>query len=93
MKVYIAGPMTGYPDFNYPAFHDAERALIEAGHEPLNPAANFDGDTTRERREYMRRDIEMLLMAEAITFLPGWEKSKGATLEMRIAMELNLIIL
>jgi len=27
MKVYISGPMTGYKDFNYPAFFAAEKFL------------------------------------------------------------------
>lgn len=32
MIVYIAGPMTGLPDLNYPAFNAAEEALTAAGH-------------------------------------------------------------
>lgn len=27
LAFYIAGPMRGYPEFNFPAFHDAERRL------------------------------------------------------------------
>lgn len=41
----------------------------------------------------MRRDIHMLLQADMVMFLPGWEQSKGAQLEMRIAEELELEIL
>ena len=40
MIVYIAGPMTGLPDLNYPAFNAAEEALTAAGHAVLNPARN-----------------------------------------------------
>jgi hypothetical protein len=39
MKViYIAGPMSGYPEFNFPAFDDAAFLYREAGWEVLNPA-------------------------------------------------------
>lgn len=38
--LYIAGPMSGLPDHNYPAFHDAASVLTKAGYSILNPAEN-----------------------------------------------------
>lgn len=38
MKVYLAGPMSGLPDFNFPAFHAAAAKLREQGHDVFNPA-------------------------------------------------------
>lgn len=37
-KIYIAGPMTGYPEFNFPAFYEAEEFWTEVGYEVFNPA-------------------------------------------------------
>ncbi len=38
-KVYIAGPMSGYPNFNFSAFFAAEAELRADGWTVFNPAA------------------------------------------------------
>lgn len=38
MKVYLAGPMRGYLDFNFPAFHVGARRLRDCGFEVFSPA-------------------------------------------------------
>lgn len=90
--VYLAGPMTGYPEFNYPAFHEGAARLRALGFRVLNPAENFGGDQTRDYREYMRADAAMILSADGIALLPGWERSKGARFELHLAQLLGLSV-
>jgi hypothetical protein len=87
---YISGPMSGYPDWNFPAFHEAEENLRSLGYRVLNPARNFGGRTDLPREKYMREDITMLLEADTVFALPGWGASRGAQLEIAIAHALGI---
>ena len=64
--------------------------MLEAGHAPINPARNFGGRTDLTRAEYMRLDLGMLLQAEGVLFLEGWEESSGASVEHAVASQLGL---
>lgn len=84
MKVYISGPMSDIPLFNRPAFNARAAELRKLGHEVLNPAeCDLGPDATW--KDYMLLDIRMLMDADAIDKLDGWEQSKGATFENLVA--------
>ncbi len=95
MKVYISGPMTGKPGYNYDEFARCAGLVRDAGHEPLNPATNFKGATTHPagRSAFMREDFKMILEADAIAVMPGWQDSPGADVEVRMCRELGLPVL
>jgi hypothetical protein len=89
-KVYISGPMTGMPGFNYAAFNELAAELRERGYVVLNPAENFGGETDRPRADYMRLDIQHVLDADEVIVLDGWEGSRGAALEVKVALEVGI---
>jgi hypothetical protein len=92
-RIYIAGPMTGHPKYNFPAFHAAARRLQEAGWEVVNPADNFGGHTNLPRSSYLRADVALLLQCDAMAMLPGWHDSRGAKLEYLLGRELGMPII
>lgn len=89
MKVYIAGPMTGIPEFNYPAFDAAQADLVAAGYEVESPAAAGQVHWWGWE-EYMRRGLAELLRCQAVALLPGWEGSKGTLVEVGVAETLRM---
>lgn len=102
MKVYIAGPMSGLPECNFPAFDKAAEMLAQCGHLVFNPAQmdrDIGFDPTRAEvtgafvRDAMLRDLTAICKSEAIAMLPGWEKSSGARIEWMLAVYLGLEII
>lgn len=90
MKVYIAGPMSGLPDFNYPAFFAAEKALRDAGHDPINPARSEGREDCKTWQDFMRAALRDVADADAIALLPGWHNSRGAAAERDIASRIDI---
>lgn len=89
-RIYLSGPMSGLPDHNYPAFNEVEKVLTSYGWEVVNPASNFNGATDRHRADYMRLDFTHVLSVDTLFVLPGWEKSRGARVEVLMAQELGI---
>ncbi|MCH8052695.1 MAG: DUF4406 domain-containing protein [Planctomycetes bacterium] len=91
-RLYLAGPMSGYAEHNFPEFNRVAALLRAEGYEVFNPAENDDGGVRRPRSFYMRRDIPALMDCDAIAALPNWQQSRGACLEMWIAIDLDMPI-
>lgn len=75
--VYISGPITGVERYGE-AFEKAEDELEAAGFIPLTPTWLPKGLTNEQ---YMRIDLAMIDVADAVFFLPGWRESAGALME------------
>lgn len=93
-RIYIAGPMTGLPDNNYPAFHEAAARLRKRCWHVENPAESPAPhvDAACNWTAYMRMGFSQLMTCHAIYLLPGWQQSKGASLECLVAQKLGLVI-
>ncbi|MCX9150509.1 DUF4406 domain-containing protein [Pseudomonas sp. TB1-B1] len=88
-RVYVAGPMTGIADFNYPAFNAMADQLRALGYEVENPADHGIVEGA-QWADYMAYDLTRLGLCGQVAVLPGWENSKGARLEVHIARELGM---
>lgn len=106
LKVYLAGPMRGIPNFNFPAFDYAAEKLRALGFEVFSPADhdrtmdptigdNATGDeaqiTTHTIRDFLGADLAWITReADIIALLPGWDKSSGANAEFSTGIALGL---
>lgn len=88
-RIYLAGPMTGLPEYNHPAFHAEAARLRAAGHEVFNPA-EIDIGPGATWLDYMRVCIPALVECDCARFLPGWECSDGAKVEFHVATGLKM---
>lgn len=95
MKLYLFGPMRGYPNANAPAFKEAREKLRDMKHEVFCPSEFTDrlrsegGNTAL--REVFKWDMAYILgEAEGLVGLPGWSMSKGSLAEVHLAWAIGL---
>ena len=96
-SIYIAGPMSGRPDNNFPKFFDAEARLMADGWEPINPS-RFSGVFGEQPAGKMldaccEAELATIPHCDAIFLLKGWENSKGAKRELAVALQHNLEVI
>ena len=94
MKIYISGPISGRPEKEVQArFGQVAQNVINAGHEPINPANISHWKLTWET--YMQIAGEILKSGEigAICMMDGWTNSKGALLEWVMARAMRIPVI
>lgn len=92
MKVYISGKITGNKNYKE-QFNNAEQELLKSGVEVFNPVNVSIPVENPTYKDYMKADIQQLINCDCIFMLKNWLTSKGATLEHKIAIALDLIII
>lgn len=102
LTIYLAGPMSGIDQFNFPAFHSASKDLRKRGFTVISPAEHDESigfDPTKNSLECfdlhdaMRWDINSILSADAVVVLPGWRSSTGVNIETTVARAIGISIL
>lgn len=89
-KWYLSGSVTNDPDFR-DKFARAEFQLKKYGFKVLNPVKHEkDG---KEWSYYLKKDLRKLTKCQGIILLDGWENSRGARLELKVAQELGFKIM
>lgn len=100
---YLAGPMRGYEEFNFPAFHSATSVLRGLGYGIISPAemdlemgldptvANTSAEGEFDVADALRRDTAAIAGpgCDGVVLLPGWEASKGANAERAFALAIG----
>jgi hypothetical protein len=91
-RIYLSGPMTGLPDYNYPAFNAEAARLRALGYTVENPAENpLPADAPWHM--CMRDAIRQMLTCDTVAFLPGWQVSRGANVEIELAGHLRMAVI
>ena len=95
--IYVAGPMSHYPDYNRAAFERACQQLRAHGFEVLSPHENGqpgpEVDPESVWAYYMKLDLHMVADANLVAVLDGWECSRGAKIEVQIAHFMHIPVL
>ena len=94
MRIYLSGPITGVDNYRinfltaeYKARAHFKRATI------INPTWLVKLLPDGKHDEYLEICYSLVGMADKMILLPGWEKSKGACAEKKMAEEMGIDVL
>lgn len=95
MTIYLAGGITGDEKYKV-RFSAAKRMLLREGEDRLDSMERYYGTPRADKvlnpaelpedwpgKVYMDVCLAMIRAADLVVFLPGWEQSRGASLEMQ----------
>ena len=86
MKIYISGPITGRPIKDAEEHFARKEFILKCPSvKPINPMKIKPFLGFENWYCYMITDVWALLKCDAIYMLKGWEQSRGAKIEKRIA--------
>lgn len=87
MKIYIAGKITGEP--NYMEIFQAKQDELEAqGHTVINPAKlDYILGDNFTHAEYMHICFSLIDLCDVIELLDNWRDSTGACMELDYSIE------
>ncbi len=95
MLVYVSGAYSGDIDTNIERAANIAAELWEKGHAVLCPhinTAHFELRCKATYEQYINGDLNMVARCDAMVMVPGWESSKGATIEKNYAESLHIPI-
>lgn len=92
LLIYLAGPMSGIKDKNYPLFNFKADELRELGFMVANPAELKSNKEEPQWIDFMRLTIPQLMSCNAVALLPGWENSRGAVIEKKLADSFGFLV-
>jgi hypothetical protein len=91
-RIYLSGPMTGLTDYNYPAFNAEAARLRALGYIVEIPAEN-PLPAEAPWHMCMRDAIRQMLTCDTVAYLPCWQISRGANVEIELATHLGMAVI
>ena len=91
-KIYITGKISGIEDTARKLFQEAETKLTQKGYTVVNPM-KLPHNHDKTWKSYMKEDIKALMDCDEIYALNNWEKSEGATIEIKIAQAIGIKVI
>ena len=94
MRIYLSGPITGVEDYHL-NFLKAENQVrdIFKNDEVINPMWTGNLLPSGSHEEYMTICFALVGMADKMVMLEGWQQSKGARMEEKLAEEMGIDVL
>lgn len=101
LKIFISGPMTGLPNYNFDHFNEVAKKLDDHKIFNINPVKickRYKQEQVVKYKEVFDAMVAEQQKAErelcnAILLLDGWEASGGVRLELKTAIDLNFTII